>query len=53
MVKSRKNKIVIVFPTKKHSVNGWLAEDEMFIGQGGYGAVFKVCKEKNCNFAMY
>jgi tRNA A-37 threonylcarbamoyl transferase component Bud32 len=52
MVKNRKNKIVIVFPTKKHSVNGWLAETEMFIGQGGYGAVFKVCKDKNCNYAM-
>jgi serine/threonine protein kinase len=51
MVK-KKNKITIIYPTKKHKINGWLAETEISIGRGLYGNVFKVCKEKNCDFVM-
>jgi tRNA A-37 threonylcarbamoyl transferase component Bud32 len=46
------NKTVIEFPTKKYAFNGWVVEDEVLLGEGSFGDVFKVCKENNCNFAM-
>ena len=51
MVKD-KRRIITVYPTKKHPIRGWLAEDEVKIGSGHYGNVFKVCRKKNCDFII-
>ena len=51
MVKD-KREIITVYPTKKHPIRGWLAEDEVKLGNGFFGNVFKVCKDKNCDFIM-